>query len=331
MIEEKEELLISTGFPTPPRNQEKQLQTAGNIHNKITQETLQKAIFEQSKNKAPGPHRLTLKAIRMIWTWEPKHIVDITRQCLRIGTHPKTWKVTKGVILRKANKPDYNNPKAYRIICLLNCMGKIVEKVVAALLSETIDHKLYKGQFGCRKRHSVMDTAACMTEHVYQNWGRGKISGSLLMDVKGVFDHVSRTCLTDRLQGLEADPELVRWTNSFMTEQKASLIINGHETGIKPTNTGIPQGSPVSSILFVIYISGVFDQVEQKTGATGLSFIDDISWIVSGNNIKEITEILEECGKIAMEWAQQNAVEFDGAKTAAILFTKKRKTKDTQK
>jgi hypothetical protein len=54
-IEEKEELLRSTGFPTPPRNQEKQLPTTGNIHDKITQETLQKAIFEQSKNKAPGP------------------------------------------------------------------------------------------------------------------------------------------------------------------------------------------------------------------------------------------------------------------------------------
>jgi hypothetical protein len=37
------------------------------------------------------------------------------------------WKVAKGVVLRKANKSDYNNPKAYRIICLLNCMGKIVE------------------------------------------------------------------------------------------------------------------------------------------------------------------------------------------------------------
>jgi hypothetical protein len=54
-IEEKEELLRSTGFPTPPRSQEKQLPTAGNIHDKITQETLQKAIFEQSENKAPGP------------------------------------------------------------------------------------------------------------------------------------------------------------------------------------------------------------------------------------------------------------------------------------
>lgn len=79
-IEGKEELLRSTGFPTTPRSQEKQLPTAGNIHDKITPETLQKAMFEKSENKAPGQDRFTLKAIRMIWIWEPKCIVDITRQ-----------------------------------------------------------------------------------------------------------------------------------------------------------------------------------------------------------------------------------------------------------
>jgi hypothetical protein len=103
------------------------------------------------------------------------------------------WKVAKGVIIQKSNKPNYNNPKAYRIICLLNCMGKIVEKVVTSLLADTIDKKLYKGQFGCRKHHSVVDAAACLTEKVYQSWAKGKIAGTILMDVKGAFDHVSRT------------------------------------------------------------------------------------------------------------------------------------------
>jgi hypothetical protein len=115
------------------------------------------------------------------------------------------WKLTKGVILRKENKPDYKNYEAYRIICLLNCIVKIVEKVVATLLLQTIDYKLYKGQFWYRKRHSVMDAAVCIIEYIYQNWGRAKISGTLLMDVKGAFDHISRTHLADRLQELEAD------------------------------------------------------------------------------------------------------------------------------
>jgi hypothetical protein len=126
------------------------------------------------------------------------------------GVHMKIWKVAKGIVPRKVNKPDYNNPKAYRIICLLNYKGKIVEKVVAIPLLETINHKLNKGQFGYPKRYSVTNIAAYIAEHIYQSRGRGKILGALLIDVKGAFDHVLRTHLTDRLQELEADLELLR-------------------------------------------------------------------------------------------------------------------------
>jgi hypothetical protein len=269
------------------------------MHKNITKERLHQAIFEQSENKAPGPDRINLKAIRMIWNWEPRTIMDITRQCLRIGIHPMAWKVAKGVVIRKPNKPNCNNPKAYRIICLLNCMGKIVEKVVTSLLADTIDKKLYKGQFGCRKRHSVVDAAACLTEEVYQSWAKGKIAGAILMDVKGAFEHVSRTRLTKCLEELEANPQLIRWTDNFMKDRKVSLIINGHETAMKPTNSGIPQGSPVSPTLFAIYILGVFEEVEDETGAVGISFVDDLSWIASGANVTEIAEILEKCAKIA--------------------------------
>lgn len=78
------------------------------------------------------------------------------------------------------------------------------------------------------------------------------MAGVILMDVKGAFDHVFRTKLTKRMHQLEADPQLIRWTPSFLTDRKASILINGHESGMKATQTGIPQGSPVSPILFTI-------------------------------------------------------------------------------
>lgn len=54
-----------------------------------------------------------------------------------------------------------------------------------------------------------------------------------------------------------------------------------------------------------------------------MSFVDDLSWIASGDNVSEITITLEKCAEIATRWAEQNAVEFDIAKTEAILFVKK--------
>jgi len=57
------------------------------------------------------------------------------RALLEIGYHPKCWREGTGAILPKANKPDYKLPKAYCIITLLNCLGKIAEKLVAKRLA----------------------------------------------------------------------------------------------------------------------------------------------------------------------------------------------------
>jgi hypothetical protein len=100
------------------------------------------------------------------------------------------------------------------------------------------------------------------------------------MDVKGAFDHVSRTQLTKRMEELDTDPQIIQWTNSFITDRKASLVINGHESAMTPTQTGIPQGSPVSPIISAIYNSGVFDEVEEAVlGATGHCHYRFCAWL----------------------------------------------------
>jgi thiamine biosynthesis protein ThiC len=63
--------------------------------------------------------------------------------------------------------------------------------------------------------------------------------------------------------------------------------------------------------------------VQAKTGAVGISFVDDISWIATGKNVTEIVQILEQCAKVYKAWVRRNMVEFDVSKTEAILFAQK--------
>jgi hypothetical protein len=93
---------------------------------------------------------------------------------------------------------------------------------------------------------------------------------------------------------------------------------------MKETDTGIPRGSPVSPILFAIYISGIFEEIEAKTGAIGISFIGDVCWLAIGSDVTTITTKLEECATLVKEWAKDNVVEFDEAKSEAIFFKKKK-------
>ena len=88
-------------------------------------------------------------------------------------------------------------------------------------------------------------------------------------------------------------------------------------------DTGIPQGSSVSPILFLIYLSGMFTEVEEAApGITSLSFVDDLGFIVEGGSAAEIVTTLETVSKAVIQWGLENAVSYDVDKTEAVLFTK---------
>lgn len=102
------------------------------------------------------------------------------------------------------------------------------------------------------------------------------MTGMLLIDVKGAFYHIGRNCLTRKMEALGAEADLVRWTGSFMSERKVSLVVDRHQCEAVEVETGVPQESPVSRILFAIYLSGIFKEVEEDVvGCMTTLFADD--------------------------------------------------------
>lgn len=302
----------------------------GSAYIRITSQLVEKALFCQSPTKAPGPDKLNFKVIRLLWNWDPGRITAIVKNTIRLHYHPKSWKRARGILLEKGNKREKSLVKSYRVISLLNCMGKLVEKVIAEELAQFCEThlKLHKGQMGARKNRCAIDAAAIMVDSVHKIWNQKKIAGALFMDVKGAFDYVSRVKLAQRMKELGIDNDLIGWTQSFLTERRVELVIDGHINPEKERETGIPQGSPVSPILFLIYISGVFDTVTTTSPDTvSLSFMDDLGFLASGESVQEVATSLEKIGDAVVEWGFSNAVTYDVAKTEALLFLKARNKK----
>jgi hypothetical protein len=124
----------------------------------ITRVEIKRAIFSSSIKITPGSDRLSYRILREAYTAVPELFDFLYPILIGNGYHPKCWKEATGVILQKPQntKPPYRDfalPKAYRVISLLNCLGKVAEKIVAKRLATIAEIKtvLHPYQIGGRK------------------------------------------------------------------------------------------------------------------------------------------------------------------------------------
>jgi hypothetical protein len=106
-------------------------------------------------------------------------------------------------------------------------MGKVVEKVIAELLSKEAERRglLSDGQFGSRKRRSAIDAAAVIVDRAHAAWGEGNITGVLRMDIKAAFPSVVRGRLIHAMESKGINGDFIWWTTSFLSDRTVEMVI----------------------------------------------------------------------------------------------------------
>ena len=193
----------------------------------------------------------------------------------RLGYFPRSFKHTTTVVLRKPNK---SKVKAYRPVALENTLGNIMESVVAEIicyLTET--YKLLPAyHFGGRPGRSAEDAMMILSESIYKAWKEKKVYTAVFMDVSGAFNNVHHKRLIHNLRQRRIPETISRWINSFLQGRTTQLQLNGTKSESIPTRAGIPQGSPLSPLLYMYYNADLLEVAPQHEG-TRLGFIDDIA------------------------------------------------------
>ena len=185
----------------------------------ITPEEIQSALRDTSNKSAPGPSGINYKLLKWAFDASPDVFTHLFNLSLSTGTH--VWKHATIVPVPKPNKPDYSVPKAYRPVSLMECTGKLLEKVITTRITNEISlypDILPKNQFGSRPQHCTTDAALTLVHRIQAARKTGFHTALVLFDISGFFDHIDANRTRDILTKKGFPANLVKWIFSFLTD-----------------------------------------------------------------------------------------------------------------
>jgi hypothetical protein len=229
-------------------------------------------------------------------------------------------------MLNKPKKPDYTIPKAYRPIALMECAGKLLEKIVAKRINSDIQRYdlLPMTQFRSRPQHNTLDAIATLVHKIQGTLHMGHSGALILFDISSFFDSINpdRAVAIMRNKGFPED--LCTWTQSFLTGREASIKIQDYVSDTFPILGGTPQGSPLSPILSALYTSSLLEMAKGWEHSDLSLYVDDGAiYSVSKTVAAATTRVTRYHGEV-LTWLQENRLNIDPSKSELITFTKPR-------
>ena len=231
---------------------------------------------------------------------------------------PDRW--TPWIPLFKSN--DASLFTNYRPISLLPIFSKIFERIMYNRLYNYLKkyNILSESQFGFREGHSTYMALLVLLENIVNTLEKGHSAVGLFLDFKKAFDTVDHDLLLQKMNIYGIRGNVLNWFSSYLRNRKQTVIYNNHESDYKEIKCGVPQGSILGPLLFLIYIN---DLTNASKMFNSILFADDTSLFHAGKNPDNIVkEINDEIPNI-ISWLHANKLSLNLEKTNFILFSPK--------
>ena len=274
-------------------------------------------IIEKLENKSVGPQSIPIKLLKLIPDLIIAPLCDIINQSFITGIFPDSLKLSKVIPIHKEGATDDLNN--YRPISLLSIFDKIIEKLMHYRLYNFLQthNVLFKNQFGFRKNTSTSFALIEIVERIRNSIDNKMHNCGIFIDLRKAFDTINHDILLSKMEHYGIRGITLKWFKSYLQNRKQFVFLNGVCSDIELINCGVPQGSVLGPLLFLIYINDL-PNISKKF--TFFLFADDTNIFYETNSKLKLEKNVNKELKKLYTWLIVNRLGLNLDKTKFVIF-----------
>ena len=282
-----------------------------------TPDEIKNIINSIKSSKCVGPNSIPTKILHLIKDKISIPLSELINKSFATGCFPNICKTAKVIPIFKTESRLLRNN--YRSISLLSNISKIIEKIMHQRLNKFLEENncFYNLQFGLRLNLSTNNALLSIIENIQTDLDNGDFAAGVFIDLKKAFDTVDHDILLKKLEYYGVRGLLKDWFQSYLKNRKQFVSVNNSTSNTKEITTGVPQGSVLGPLLFLLYINDLHKSVKHSKT---YHFADDTNIMQSNKSLDVLSKNLNKDLKSLSQWLKANKLSLNISKTK-LSFT----------
>ena len=283
----------------------------------VTSSYVSQLLSKLAVSKAVGLDSISARFLRDTSSIIAEPLTTIFNKCITTGVFPDKWKEVRVSPIHKGN--ENNIADNFRPISILPVVAKVFERIIYHQLYSHLTNNsiITRFQSGFRSNHSTLTALINATEQWYKNMDCGNLNGVLFVDLSKAFDSVDHSILLRKLSLYGICDNAIGILKSYLQNRTQCCVVNNTISESKMINSGVPQGSILGPLLFLLYINDLPNCLEFSTPGM---FADDTQLSVAATNLGELEQLLNRDITNLDIWLRANRLAANATKTLFMVI-----------